>query len=80
MHETVQNIDNFKGVGAHLCKQICMQQGHVLDVDPLVNIKKHDCCPSFWLVKDELVSFCSCQEIRCIRWGSFLVLRILKWR
>lgn len=49
-------------VGAHLCKRICIQEGHVISLRAVTNFKNHETCPSFWIVRDKLVCLCSCDE------------------
>lgn len=47
-------------VGAHLCKNVCTTRGHVIPTEYIVNIKTHDSCPAFWVVKEKLYSLCVC--------------------
>ena len=65
-------------VGAHLCKQTCLQKGHCKRMGVTVNIKNHETCPGYWLVKGSLVNFCSCDEVQCIAPGPFFKANLFR--
>jgi len=56
----VADAQTARTVGGHLCKRVCLNSRHIVQVSPNVNVKFHEACPAMWVINDQLYSFCHC--------------------
>lgn len=61
-------------VGAHLCKQKCNRVGHTRpNTARNTNQVLHEACPSYWIIRDSLVNYCTCDTTQCIAPGGVFI-------
>jgi len=60
LQQLVVDAQTARRVGGHLCKRVCLNSRHIVQVSANVNVKFHEACPAMWVINDQLYSFCHC--------------------
>jgi len=60
LKQLVADAQTARRVGGHLCKRVCLNRRHIVQVSANVNVKFHEACPAMWVINDQLYSFCHC--------------------
>jgi len=60
LEQLVVDAQTARRVGGHLCKRVCLNSRHIVQVSANVNVKFHEACPAMWVINNQLYSFCHC--------------------